>query len=286
SLPAAPLVEAFAGAAEGGLDARFFDAAGKPLDPNPARLQTADTTGARPAAATSVRLEGYFEVVRPGPHRLFVRLDKKAARATLRVGTLVDPVVDASAAEDGAELSDTVELRAGTPYYFSLDAGALGGGDVRLSIQGETLAKNPLSEVTLYAKTTVERIDRARILLEKTFQIVARLALGERELRYLLAHVEDFDGLSFSRLPTHADEQYESLAPSRFRWLLRLLDYTRLRRDVADGGPDLIDLFENARRTVSAAGDVAKAGADMVSDLCARLAGLVRREPAAVQALA
>src|SRR5262249_19325519 len=102
SLPAAPLVEAFAGAAEGGLDARFFDADGTPLDPTPARLQTADTTGARPAAATSVRLEGYFEVVRPGPHRLFVRLDKKAARATLRVGTLVDPVVDASAAEDGA----------------------------------------------------------------------------------------------------------------------------------------------------------------------------------------
>ncbi len=43
------------------------------------------------------------------------------------------------------------------PYHFTFDAHNLGGGDARLLVQGETLPKDQLAQLTLYAQSSVER---------------------------------------------------------------------------------------------------------------------------------
>ncbi len=111
------------------------------------------------------------------------------------------------------------------------------------------------------------------------------LALNERELRYLLGNASDFDGLSFSQMPTRLVEDPTG-ATVLFKQVLRLADYTRLKGEIAGGGDDLIGIFENARLNFPVASDPALAAQNMIADLCQRLAHLSRRDLATVQSAA
>jgi len=129
----------------------------------------------------------------------FAVLDKQNATAELRFDHLLTPVFSGAAAQDGDELGkavgEFVELKPGVPYRFTFELRHLNGGDAQLRVQGETLPKDRLSQLTLYAEAVVTRSIRAHVLLAKALQWLQALGLNERELRYLLAHAADFDGV-------------------------------------------------------------------------------------------
>jgi hypothetical protein len=284
-----PLLDSFLTLGAPGVDARFFassDGSGAPLNSIPQTLTVADTTNQKPTGTNSVQYQGYFEVPTTGPYRFYAHLGKQAAQAQLNLDPLPTPLIQGAAANDGAELSQAIDLKTGVPYFFTFTAGNLGGGDASLFIQGETLPKNPLSQVTLYSKSAVDRVDRARLLLSKTFRFITTVPLDERELRYLLTHAADFDNLSFSQLPTSAANVSPASTSLLFEQFIRLAGYARLKADIASGADDLIGIFENAQRTYPTSMDPTQAQTQMLNDFCQRVAGLTRREPSTVQAMA
>jgi len=281
------LLDSFLTLSNPGVDVVYFsatDGSGAQLNSIPQSLNATDTTNQKPAGANSVQFQGYFEVPTTGPYRFYARLGKQAAQVQLNLDLLPTPLIQGSAANDGAELSQAIDLKTGTPYFFTFSATNLGGGDATLLIQGETLPKNPMSQLTLYSKSAVDRVDRARLLLSKTFRFIDGLPLDERELRYLLTNSADFDNLSFSQLPTSATSTPNN--PTLFEQFLRLAAYARLKNDIASGGDDLIGIFENALRTYPASTDPTQAQTQMLADICQRMADLTRRELATVQATA
>lgn len=252
-----PLIEAFAATSELGVSATFFAS----IDGSGAALATSafadvdtglkDKAGnpLKPAGANSARFECYLEVPTPGSYRFYVALDKQNAEAELRFDHLPDPVfLRGAAAADSAMLGDQpsefLELKPGIPYRFTLDLKKLNGGEARLLVQGETMPKESVSQLTLYPLTAIQGAERAVLLLTKALQFVQSLGLNEREIRYLLTHAAAFDGLSLSQLPTRSSDDTPAGAKALFGQFLRLAAYARLKRDLAGGTDDLIGIFE------------------------------------------
>src|SRR6185369_9210376 len=143
----------------------------------------------------------------PGAYRFYVNLDKQAAEVTISFNHLPDPLFwTGTAATDNATLGDKpaeyLELKAGVPYRFSVELKNLGVGDARIFVQGETLARGPLSQLNLYPVNIMDQAEQATTLLSKVLQYVIGLGLNEREVRYLLTHAPDFDNVNLSALPT------------------------------------------------------------------------------------
>jgi hypothetical protein len=285
SQPAKPLIEAFTAAGENGISAAFFASAdGTGLPINAKTVSDASTQG-KPADANNARFEGYLEVPTTGPYRFFEVFQKKDAEAELQFTHLPDPLLRGKAANDGAEVSQFTELKAGVPYRFTLNVRNPGTGDVALLVQGENLPKGSLASLRLYPQTVVERVRRGVVLLGKTVQLIQGLGLTEREVRYLLTHGTDFNNLELSKLPTQQDDS-TSAATVLFGQFLRLVGYYRLRRDVGGGTDDFVDVFENARRALPASADADKAKEALLDDLYRRLADLTRRDATTIKAAA
>ncbi|MCI0349536.1 MAG: hypothetical protein L0Z53_08950, partial [Acidobacteriales bacterium] len=240
-----------------------------------------DTAG-KPAGTNSARFEGYLELPAAGAYRFFTVFGKKDAEAELRFAHLPNPLLRGKASNDGAEISQFVELKPGVPYRFSLDVHNLGGGDVVLLVQGESLPKDSLARLTLYPQVAADRFLRAQVLLAKTLQLIQALGLSEREVRHLLTHAADFDNLDLSKLPTSEAEISSADAEKLFGWFLRLADYARLKRDLASGTDDLINVIENARYTHSEINDAETAKTAHFEPF----ARLTRRDAATVRAMA
>jgi hypothetical protein len=284
SEPGRTLMDAFASAGDKGISAMFFaapDGSGNPLEMKV--VPTADTQG-KPGGANSVRFEGYLQVPSAGPYRFFA-LSKEAldAEVELRLGDLPDPLLRAKVETENAEFSAFVELKQGVANVFTFHADNLNGGRAWLLVQGENLPKGTLSQLSLSPSQSVERVRRAAVLLSKSLDIIKRLALTEREVRYVLTHASDFDGVSFNKLPTReTDESQAQEAVALFGYLLRLIRYSGLKHDVSGETDDLMGIFENARRTIYPAptdpSDVELAENELFDDLCQRFADLTRRE--------
>jgi hypothetical protein len=281
SQPGVPLTDAFFPLAENRLDLTSFasnDGSGAALAA-PSSGSGSATSGTRPSPApNSVHYEGYFEVPASGPYRFFAQIAKSGGSARLSIDFLPNPLILGSALSDDAELSGMAELKGGVPYQFTFDGTNLGSGTVTPSIQGESLPKGPLSQLTLYSKSAVDGAGRNRILLAKALQFIEKLSLNEREVRYLLANAVDFDGMSFSALPTSSADDSPAKAALLFEQFLRLADYAQVKNHIAGGGDDLIGIFENAQRTFAATNDPNQVQADVLNDLCDRLAKLTRRD--------
>lgn len=280
-----PLLEAFAVTYQQGISALFFPSVDETGIPTTQLISTSDTT-AKPTGSNSALLEGYFEVPTAGAYRFFVVLDKQNAEAELRFTHLPDPLLRGKASTDNAEISQFTELKPGVPYQFTLDVRNLGGGNANLLIQGETLPKDSLSQLICYPQSMVDRVHRAHTLLTKTLQLIQSFALNEREVRYLLTHAADFDNLNLSQLPTRTADATPAIATSLFRQVLRLADYTHLKRDLAGDTDNLIDVFENARRTYPASVNEDQAKNNHLDDLHKRIAALTRRDKTTIQAIA
>jgi hypothetical protein len=271
-----PLLAAFEATGLRGVFAMFFDSdnLSGPPQPAPQVVSSAETAVNQ---AGSAWFEGYLEVPAPGAYRFNIELDKKDARGVLRLNHLPGPVfLDGVAAADNATLGNQpeefLELKPGVPYRFSLELTKLGGGGARLLVQGETLPKDKLSQLTLYPLNGIAGAESALLLLTKALQLTQMLGLGEREIRHILTHKVSFGGVSLSELPTLADGDTPAetaAAVQRFRRFLRLAAYARLKRDLAGDTDDLIGIFEAANT-----GDF-----DKVHPLIARL---TRRDEATV----
>lgn len=204
---------------------------------------THDIAGNPLKPANSARFEGYLEVPTPGAYRFYIEMDKKDAEAELRFVHLSNPVfIKGSAGTDNATLGELpnefLELKPGIPYRFSLELKKLGGGEARLLVQGETLPKGGIAQLTLYPPGAVAEAEQAILLLTKALQLVQSLGLSEREMRYLLTHAQ---------LPTRpvGDTLAEQAAAIKlFNQFMRLAAYARLKRDLAVTTDDLIDIFE------------------------------------------
>ncbi|HEV2665981.1 MAG TPA: neuraminidase-like domain-containing protein, partial [Blastocatellia bacterium] len=249
------LLDAFMAVYTRGVSVAFYDSTDLTGNPSKtATVTTADTDvkdGAnqiKPAPARSARFEGYLEVPAAGAYRFFAVCGKAGVEAELRFAHLPDPLFRGVAANDGEEISKFIELKAGLPYRFTLEARNLGAGDLKLLALGENVPKDAVGQLTLYPETVVERFSRAYTLLSKTLQNIAGFGLNEREARYLLTHPADFPELDLSRLPTREADDSLPGAQALFTQFTRLADYARLKQELAGGGDDLIGVFENARR--------------------------------------
>ncbi len=260
-----PLLEAFTATEGPGTGAGFFDEAGTLLNP-----------------ANSARFEGYLEVPSSGAYRFHVVLEKKDARAELRFTHLPNSVFLAgTAAADSTVLGDQpaefLELKVGVPYRFSLDLAQLNGGTARLLVQGETMPRAGVSQLRLYPLDAFERGERATVLLTKVLQLTQGLGLKEREIRYLLTHGTAFDGVSLSQLPTRSGDDTPARTTALFGTFLRWAAYARLKRELAGGREDLIEIFEANEGT----------GADTLdTKVYPLIARLTRRDVATVKAAA
>ena len=285
----AQLLNSFLALGQSAVDFAAFssnDESGAPLSSAAQTLAATDTTNQKPAGTNSVQIQGYFEVPATGPYRFFALLGKQGAQAQLTTDQAPTPLIQGTAASDGMELSQFIDLKAGVPYFFTFTAGNLNSGDVSLSIQGESLPKNAMSSLTLYAKSSVDQVGRAWMLLSKTFQFINRLPLDELELRYLLSNAADFDNVSFSQLPCSAPDATAGDPTVLFHQFLRLAGYAKLKADIGDGGDDLIAIFQNAQQSYPASTDPTQAQTQMLNTVCQKVANLTRRELATVQSAA
>lgn len=287
-----PLLDAFASAGEGGTSAKFFttvDGSGAAQDSAPitadvdtALRDAADGAGNPLPAANSARFEGWLEVPAAGAYRFLIHLEKQGAEAELRFAHLADPLfLRGSAPADDAVLGDQpdkyLELEAGVLYRYSLVLRKLNGGAARLTVVGTDLPQGALARLNLIPATVLQSAGRALVLLNKTLQIAAGLELTERELRYLLTHSGDFDGLNLGRLPTESGDAAAAAPDVLFGQYLRLAAYARLKQEMAGGTDGLIDVFE---------ADATSAVGRLDDAVYPRIAALTRRETAVVRAAA
>ena len=282
SLSGEPLIEAFTSAADKGVSVEFFastDGTGSPLE---ARTINDTTTLGKPAGAKSARLQGYVEVPVTGKYRFFVSLAKKNSTAELLLSDLPNPLISGKASKDRDEISEFTELKSGIPHRFSLLLRNLKDGNAALLVQGEGQPKDTLARLSLHPQTAFNRVLRAQVLLEKANIIIQSLGLSEREVRYILTHQGDFDGISLRALPIEETDPYQGTSATLFGQILHLLDYARLKRDLAGNSDDLVNLFERARRTYPAAHPPVIDEVRLLKDLCKSLAVITRRDGATI----
>ena len=87
-------------------------------------------------------------------------------------------------------------------YRFTMEIKKLDGGGARMLVQGETLPKGPLGQLSLYPSSVIQGAEQAVVLLNKALQLLQALGLSERAARYLLTHASDFGNMNLSELPT------------------------------------------------------------------------------------
>ena len=253
-----PLLASFAATGKRGVNAVFFDSVDLSgvAQPTATVVSSADTAlkdshdalGNPLNSANSACFEGYLEVPTPGVYRFHIKMDKQNAEAELRFDHLPDPVFLKGVADvDNKTLDSYLELKPGLLYRFTLDLKNLDGGGACLLVQGEILPKDGISQLTLYPLNTMAEAERSILVLTKALQLIQSLGLSEREIRYLLTHAADFDGLNLSQLPTRFNDdtpEEKVAAAQRFTGFLCLAGYAELKRDLAGGTDDLIDIFE------------------------------------------
>jgi hypothetical protein len=264
-----PLLEAFKAASQQEVNVAFFDGTDTKLGINlfadtDTALKDREGKILKPAGTDKALFEGYLEVPISGTYRFYAAFDKKDATAELwlfdRKDTetgvsyeelirMFDPLLKGVASKDGDEIGSlpedkSVVLKSGIPYRFVLELQNLNGGDARLLVQGETLPKDTLAQLTLYSRDSLDRADRALVLLNKTLQLIQGLGISEREVYYLLTNPADFGDLDLSKLPVRTADSTPEGAKVLFAQFLRLSGYARLKKELAGGTDDLIEIFE------------------------------------------
>ncbi|MGE3141211.1 MAG: neuraminidase-like domain-containing protein, partial [Thermoleophilia bacterium] len=261
---------------------------------------SADLTGARLAAsgraarvvvpagagAGSARFRGRLEVPEAGAYRFSARFANTGAQATLTVDARPGRTMTFAPAAGRLEVSgptDVLELEPGALYEFTVEATGL-QGEFALLVQGETLPKDDLGQLTLYPHAAVGDARDAVTLVDKAVRLVSGLGLTLRELRHVLGHPADFDGLDLAKLPVRpltASAADTARATALFGQFLRLARYAELKRGPGGGTEDLIGVFERWRASYETT------DSDLAKTLHFEpLAQILRREASAVRAAA
>jgi hypothetical protein len=282
SQPNRPLLDAFAALGKRGVSVTFFDSKGtslKLITPETAEIKANDKE--RDPKAITAQFEGYLAVPASGAYRFFSIIENhKGTEVELSFAHETNWHFKHMAASDNREESSQfIELKADVLYNFTMEVRNLKGSNVALLVQGETLPKGPLNQLTIHPQAAVERARSAQLLLAKSLQIIQGLGLSEREVRYLRNHADDFDKFDLGKLPTRDEDNSPDIAKSLFKQFLRLVDYSILKRTIAGDTDDLIGVLEAASITISAK----KTDESLLSTLYKRIADLTRRDVAVVQ---
>ena len=240
-------------------------------------LEAYVTAGVRGLTITDGVWTGYLEVPTTGGYQFAARCDVAGTQVEMRFDHLPEPALVATSTDDELAPAAQVELRAGVPYGFSLEYTP--GAMVELWVRGQQLPSTPVAELITYPRAEVAALRRRHLLVAKVLRLADTLKLEEVELRYLLTHDDDFDGLDLGALPTSVNEGTPPEARDRFRQILRLVAYVRLRADLAAEPEDLVGVFRYARRTLPDGADPAAVGQDVLSEVAGRLAAITRRRP-------
>ncbi|ETP66943.1 hypothetical protein G159_19950 [Planococcus glaciei CHR43] len=222
--------------------------------------------------------QGFIEVPLNGVYRFYAKLGKKDAVVNLCFDTFVEPILEGKASSAGDEHSGLIELKSGVLYAFTLEASNLQNGTFELLVKGETTPKSIINQFLVIPQSVVNGALRAYMMLHKALQLTQGLELGVRDVRHILANPNGFGGVDWRMLPmlTTDDSVAAKNAVKLFNGMIRLLSFGVLKRDMAGGGDDLIDIFERSVMTNPAD----------VPDLCERIATLTRRKKEVVQAVA
>jgi hypothetical protein len=274
SEPGLPLVTTLAGAASSGLTLTVDGAPGQRVPGGDSGATDGQGARLRPAG-DALTIEGVFEVPASGPWRFEVDCDRAGTMVELSLSGRADPqILAGAAAADGATVAPaagvSVNLEAGTRYQLRLRLDNLAGGEARLTVQGEALTRGPVERLLLTPAADAARARRASALFGKVATVAATLSLDIRDLRHMLSHPGDFGGFTLNDLPdapTGDNAASRAAAQLRFGHLRTLADYAVLKRDLAQGGDALIQVFEASR---SAAADRLDR---LVYPLIARLTG-------------
>ncbi|SDD50071.1 Putative peptidoglycan binding domain-containing protein [Bacillus wiedmannii] len=210
---------------------------------------------------------GLIEVPLDGVYRFYAKLGKKDAEVNLCFDTSVEPVLKGKAASAGDERGGSIKLKSGVLYAFILEASNLQNGTFELLIKGETTPKATISQFVVIPQSIANGAMHAYKMLHKALQLAQGLGLSERDVRHILSNPKDFGGVDWRMLPTQQTNESES-AKALFNGLISLLGYGVLKRDMAGGRDDLIDIFEHAVMT----------SPEDVPDLCERIAMMTRRK--------
>jgi hypothetical protein len=258
--PPTSLLAAFQAAADTGVSVTYFSGSLEDTGTGvaSATLVTTNTdkatNPARPASVNSAHFEGYLEVPVDGPYRFTGVLPNTTASAALQFDFMTTPLALSAGAPTGSPAtypySGYAQFKAGIPNHFTLDFQGLAGGDAQLLVQGESVPLGPLSQLRLYPEASVQRYNRAQILLAKTLQLIRGFNLDETEVVYIVTHAADFGNVSFNALPTQKTDDSRAKAQQLFGQFLRLANYADLRKGPAGGTDGLINVFQNARQTI------------------------------------
>ena len=280
-----PLVDTFAALGVAGVTVTYIEAGN--ISRPEVTVNEIDTAK-KPNEAIAAKFEGYLEVPRTGAYRFSLAFTGVAVAAELKFDCLPNPFLTgqgkANAADPDVTIGNFLELKAGVPYSYSLNATNLENGNVKLQVQSEDLPKGSIDRLTLYPRSNIDRVDRATILLKKTLQIVQGFGLNERELRYLLGNRADFSDLNFSLLPTKEVSVPLDISRSLFEQFIHLANYTQLKKELGDSENALIAIFENSRRNFPT--ELAANSETIFDDLCQKLANLTRRKVETIKSVA
>jgi hypothetical protein len=260
SNPGKSLLGSFLAPRQPGVSASYFasaDQSGPILAAGTAlTTDTADPSNpnANTAGTGSCHFAGYLQAPTDGPYRFFAELGNLGAQVTFRLDSpdpkalMSNPIIQATAAKDGDEVSQFVALKGGVAYHFALDFRSLAAKGASLLLQGENLQKGPLSQILLYPEQGVVGFNRANVLLSKVLQILQVTGLDEREVGYMTApaNAPQFNNLNLGALPTQASDDSVAKAIVLFSQFLTLADYADLRKGPAGGTDGLVDVFEAA----------------------------------------
>jgi Neuraminidase-like domain/Putative peptidoglycan binding domain/Salmonella virulence plasmid 28.1kDa A protein len=296
--PSTPLLAAFKATADIGVSVTYFSGS---LEESTTMAGSATATtintdkatnAARPATINSARFEGYLEVPADGPYNFMAILPNNAASAALKFDFLTGPLTLNAGTPSGSPAiypySGYTQFKAGVPYHFTVDFQDLSGGDAKLLVQGEALPQGPLSQLTLYPETSVQRYLRAQILLDKAWRLIQGFELDENEVVYIATHSADFNNISFAALPTQASDDSTPKAKMLFGQFLRLANYGDLKKGPAGGTDGLINVFRNARQTIPVTPLPAGVTSPLQSasqNFYQAVANLTRRDSGTVQAV-
>lgn len=267
-----PLLAAFEASGDTGVSVTYFSGSseGTTTSIGLATLATANTdqvtNPSKPANVNSAHFEGYLEVPTDGPYNFTAILpNNTTASVAFQFDFMTTPVALTAGPATGTPAvypysgypqvmagipGIPYQFKAGIPYHFTLDFQGLNGGDAHLLVQGETLPLGPLSQLTLYPEASVQRYNRAQILLAKTLQLIRGFKLDEIEVIYIVTHPADFDNISFNSLPTQSEDYSPATAQKLFGQFLRLANYADLRKGPAGNTDGLINIFQNAQQTI------------------------------------
>jgi hypothetical protein len=220
----------------------------------------------RPKAAEDadqVRYEGYLEVATT---KDYVFRKAGTADVSLRFDSLPE--------EPWASNAATVRLEAGRAYAVSCVIDSVLENDSR---KWATLSSPQWDAFTFYPAESIPDAASARTVVHKVAQLAKGLSLSAREIDFFLSHPSDFGGFQLAHFPT---DQYPGAPTDPFAPFLRVAGYARLKKELAGGTDDLIDVLADAARETFATPTEAESYRKAAMD---RLGRVSRRTPDEVE---